>query len=211
MKKHSLYPKYLTSKTSSTILIILGYLFTNSSHAALIDNVNFTTDTATGLDWLDVTESIGLSYNFVTSQMGAGGQFDGWSYASTIQIQFFVSNAGGTIPMSGWSSANDGVVAPLLNLWGTTQPFAESRLINGTFILGNPSVTILSDDPNQSQHLTQDFISLNETTIVPSGSSPIYGSALVRSSSSVVPLPASVWLFISALVGLAGKKRLSNQ
>ena len=138
---------------------------------------------------------------------GAGGQFDGWSYASTIQIQFFISNAGGTIPMSGWSSANNGVVAPLLNLWGTTQPFAESWLINGTFILGNPSVTVLSDDPNQSQHLSQDFISLNQTTIAASGSSPTYGSALLRSSSSVVPLPASGWLFITALVGLVGKKQ----
>ena len=51
-----------------------------TTHAAIIDLGTITRDTDAGLDWLDVTESRGLSYNDVTAQLGAGGTYDGWRY-----------------------------------------------------------------------------------------------------------------------------------
>ena len=61
--------------------------------AALIDNGTYTTDTASGLDWLDLTETTGLSFNYVSSQPGANGQFEGWSYAGITRIDQLVQNA----------------------------------------------------------------------------------------------------------------------
>ena len=50
-------------------------------HASLIDNNFYTTDTTSGLDWLDLTETVGYSYNYISTQLGSGGEFEGWQYA----------------------------------------------------------------------------------------------------------------------------------
>lgn len=160
------------------------------AEAAIIDHGTYITDTSSGLDWLKVNQTIGMSYNSVSSQLGTGGQFQGWSYAQIILIQQLIQNAGGSIPMTGWSSANNGVVATLLNNWGTTQAFPEARIITGTFFGPNLGVSILSDDPGQSNSITQDFISLSETTIAPQSSNAIYGSALYRVTPTIVPEPS---------------------
>ena len=60
--------------------------------AAIINNGTYTTDTATGLDWLDLTASIGLSYNNVSSQFGAGGAFAGWRYATGAELTTLLLN-----------------------------------------------------------------------------------------------------------------------
>lgn len=46
----------------------------------------YTTDTVSGLDWLDVTLSVNRSYNDVSSQFGVGGDFEGWRYATGIEF-----------------------------------------------------------------------------------------------------------------------------
>ena len=171
--------------------------------AAFVDHGTYMTDTATGLDWLKVDQTVGLSYNDVVAQLGVGGQFQGWSYADVFDIQLLWQNAGGSIPMSGWSGANNGVVTPLLNAWGRTRTFDEARVIHETFFGSNLGIAIASDDPGQSNSLTQDFMSLNETTIAPGGSSPIIGSALIRSS---IPEPSGGWLAVSLVGGLLGRR-----
>lgn len=79
---------------SATTALILS----TSVNAALIDNGNITTDTETGLDWLDITESTNLSYNYVSSQFGVGGQFEGWRYANTNDMRDYLNHAGWAIP-----------------------------------------------------------------------------------------------------------------
>jgi hypothetical protein len=62
------------------ILALLSLTWTAQSHATLISYGYFTRDTATGLDWLDVNLTSGLSYDAVAS--GAGRYIpDGWRYA----------------------------------------------------------------------------------------------------------------------------------
>lgn len=165
-----------------------------TSEAALVDQGTFMTDTASGLDWLQLDQTVGLSYNDVVSQMGVGGQFQGWAYADVFDIQQLWINAGGSLPMSGWSGANNGVVSQLLNVWGRTRPFDEARVIHETFFGSNLAVAIASDDPGQANSLTQDFMSLNETTISPSGTSPIIASALIRAT---IPEPSCALLALS--------------
>ena len=64
------------------IVIASMFLFSSTSNAAIIDNNTFTTDTESGLDWLDVTFTVDRSYNDVSSQVGGSGDFEGWRYAS---------------------------------------------------------------------------------------------------------------------------------
>jgi hypothetical protein len=67
------------------ILALLGLAWTAQSHATLISRGDFTRDSATGLDWLDVNLTSGLTYNAVAS--GAGGYvLDGWRYATGDEI-----------------------------------------------------------------------------------------------------------------------------
>ena len=53
-----------------------------------------TIDTATGLRWLDITVTTSLSYNYVSTQFGTGGQFAGWGYANDAQVSALFSDAG---------------------------------------------------------------------------------------------------------------------
>src|SRR5215470_4861134 len=69
---------------------------TDAAAATLVDNGTFTTDTATGLDWLDVTQTQGLSYNAVTSLFGS--TLAGWQFATLAQVSKLYDDAGGAQP-----------------------------------------------------------------------------------------------------------------
>ena len=60
---------------------ILG--FTSTAFAAIYDNGTGTTDSTSGLDWLDLTASTGRSYADVSGEFGTGGDFEGYRYATT--------------------------------------------------------------------------------------------------------------------------------
>jgi len=70
-------------------------LFTsNYTFAAIIDLNNITLDSDTNLEWLDVTETRGLSYQQVSSMLGSGQLYEGWRYASVSEFETLVSNFG---------------------------------------------------------------------------------------------------------------------
>lgn len=79
-----------------TIIAVFGLIVfgLTPARASIIDNGAYTTDTVTGLDWLDVTASIGLSFNQVSAQFGAGQQFEGWRYATRAELTTLLGNAG---------------------------------------------------------------------------------------------------------------------
>ncbi len=65
-----------------------------STHAVVIDAGRFTRDTETGLDWLDVTETRGLSYYEVEAQLAQGGAFQGWRFATVQELDQLITNFG---------------------------------------------------------------------------------------------------------------------
>lgn len=92
-----------------------------------------TLDTATGLKWLDVSVSQGLSWNASAFELGAGGRLAGFRRATDAEVVSFWTNAG--IPNIGPSiatAANFQPVRALQQLWGNT----------GHFPFGPPDVTI---------------------------------------------------------------------
>ncbi|PKF61910.1 hypothetical protein CW745_07925 [Psychromonas sp. psych-6C06] len=56
-------------------------------------NNNSFIDTSTGLEWMDFGINNGKSYNYVASQLGQGGEYQGWSLASKDQVFTMWSNA----------------------------------------------------------------------------------------------------------------------
>lgn len=74
------------------------------AHAALtlVDDAVFGTDavvrdTVTGLEWLRLDFSYGKTFSYVAGQLGAGGEFEGWSIASTVFLETWLGAANGII------------------------------------------------------------------------------------------------------------------
>jgi hypothetical protein len=91
---------------------------TAPAHAVLIDNRTFTTDTGTGLAWLDLTESTGFSFAAASAEIGVGGTFEGYRHATTSDLDTFFTNAG--FPGLFHGSDHSAPFPTLLNLLGIT-------------------------------------------------------------------------------------------
>ncbi|MBX3621798.1 MAG: PEP-CTERM sorting domain-containing protein [Rhizobacter sp.] len=62
-------------------------------------------DSQTGLEWLKLDVTLGLSYESVTAQMDAGELFFGFSVASASQVNTLFQNGGVWAPLSAMTSA----------------------------------------------------------------------------------------------------------
>jgi len=203
-------------------------LFSLNASAALVSldwqtpgDGMITRDTATSLDWLDLTATNNMSRDYVITQLGSGGQFAGMRYATTGEV------------LNLWSTLG-------IDLFGGTYYFGQDPLVaQATQLLGNVYCDYdCSVYPYGVTGLTADLYSgytdlyqrlgamvSNQTASEPartwyengtvtanySTTSEVWLSHyLVRASvllPSSVPVPASVWLFGSGLLGLSGVAR----
>jgi hypothetical protein len=69
-------------------------VFTLGARAEVLDLGDVTRDASTGLDWLDVTVTQGLSYNQVAARLGPGGDFEGWRFATADELGELIVNFG---------------------------------------------------------------------------------------------------------------------
>jgi hypothetical protein len=98
--------------------------------AAILDFGIYTADTDTGLYWLDVTVTSGMSFDQVSPQLGPGGQLDGWRYATAadfdqLMIGFgFLPGEEGCLQSTSFScnfgSVDDGRVEYAIRMLGDT-------------------------------------------------------------------------------------------
>lgn len=90
-----------------------------------------TLDTGTGLRWLDVDISVNRSFNDVSGQFGAGGDFEGWRYATGAEVlNLIVSN---TVPLAGSPTPGSLTVGSASDFIVTLGPtFIESVLVSPT-------------------------------------------------------------------------------
>jgi hypothetical protein len=99
-----------------------------------------TRDLDNGLDWLDVTQTMsGLfnrSYDDIVSQLGAGGEFEGFRHASVTELNALWVSAGIPDIDAGGTAANFSPVENLIMLIGNTSPnpvsstFSQGLLAN---------------------------------------------------------------------------------
>lgn len=165
------------------------------------------TDTSTGLDWLNVSITAGMSYNIVSSHLGIGQTFDGWRYATSTEVNTMLTNIGAfSTPYASLSSL-------ISNLgYGWIYPFPSAQ----------PEVYGVTADHSLLQYWYVNPLSgtagtaLNccGSTYVASGgdnSGYLYYGAplsalLVREvagpEANAVPIPAALPLFVTGLAGL---------
>jgi hypothetical protein len=107
-------------RTVATVAIIGFALVTGawSAHATILDGSDamfgWTTDTSTGLDWLDfdggtAPTTIERPYDDVAAELGSGGDYDGWRFASRAEVyRFFLDVTGYPFLVPGNATANAG-------------------------------------------------------------------------------------------------------
>jgi len=224
---------------SATIMVSSFMLSPHANASAygvgFIDNKDYTTDTNSGLDWLDVTLSVSQSYNYVSSQFGVRGEYEGWRYATGIELEHMISNWTGIPSMGVFTdriTQPEGAIDGLHFLLGSTLDSSSMVDYGKTFDArfgfeegeGADSVTgilydAFDDDWNWFGRIWDgdapyfdadngtDFTSVHLSTFHKGTDSYGVGSFLVRDTLTTVPVPAAVWLMGSGLLGLMGYSR----
>ena len=193
------------------------------SNASIIDNGTYTTDTTSGLDWLDITETLFKSYNEIYAY-GTYSKFKGWRYASGKEFNLLIKNAGGVIA----NEYNFNYQEEVLNV---SVIDVIQHLLGGAFMSGSGvmiTTGLLSDSTADGQHYTALLINNDiEITSLDSSvarastyyaSSGIHntGSFLVRNTSYIPPPsfisePSTLVLFGLGLAGLGFSRRTIRQ
>jgi len=202
----------------SAVLLVVSF---NVSAALLsIDwktagDLLITHDSVSGLDWLDLTETDNLSYNDVSSQLGTGGDFEGWRYATAAEAEDLFVQFG--LPIAFLleippSEANSTAITNMVTFLGDT---LADYPANSVFY-GTSGVVEYAASPGTHQRLgaylwgdpTRATIETSVTECCPAFDTvaeTYFGHYLVQ--STVVPVPSAVWLFGSGLIGLLGVAR----
>ena len=175
-----------------------------------------TRDTVTGLEWLDVTETAGISYNgALTSSL-----IDlGFRYADNNEVTLLFNQAFNgyvmTNPSQGYSDTRDidsyadqaADVTPFQELFGITQFAPQNFLYTQMMyrdeddILRRIGVTYQTvDDWSRVWGLDDPF------SPDPATENVYIGTFLVKGISPI-PVPAAIWLFGSGIIGLIGVAR----
>lgn len=222
-------------------VVLLG----SSTNAAIVDLGTITRDTVSGLEWLDVTETRGVSFSQVTAQFVNGGTLESWRYATTHELDQLITNWG-YVPVNtecsygltncdvgtfGDSTLIETIIRTLGDVgndWldeyspsrdiapdgaGYSYGFlADSPLSNDPLAYGLASISDFETiDRISSVKLTDSDDSINLTQgyfTDPDLSGVSLGSFLVRTSA--IPLPATAWLFGSALLGLIHVRKVKD-
>ncbi|MBV8096227.1 MAG: hypothetical protein JO110_23925 [Acetobacteraceae bacterium] len=113
----------------SVISLALSVLANPSAKATLIQTSDpqfgadsGTLDTNTGLEWLKVTFSQGLSANQVLAQLGAGGTFSGFRYATRAEFSGLINEVFGRTDICCFVDLPLDATMNFINLFGSTVP-----------------------------------------------------------------------------------------
>jgi hypothetical protein len=217
----------------TTTLLAAGLSLSTASYSAAVDFINnghYTTDTISGLDWLDVTQTAGMSWNEVNSQLHAGGSLAGWQFATGSQFLTMVNNFAGTAftSLTVKNGLAEGIADTLVQLLGDTysynfklghngqSPDQYGNLPVGTYFTYTYGFLMAPDeavevqpaflyDYDERDPFGVDFAQASTFGMSKEFSAGYLGSFLVRDPAlSAVPIPAAAFLFAPALLGFLG-------
>jgi len=206
-----------------------------ASTAGFFDHGDYLTDTHSGLDWKDATLTVNRSYNDVSSQLGAGGEFEGWRYATMNEFVSLIKNYTGltSIPVDTTILLPAGTALELVTFLGSTwdSPYQEQygqsyEDYTGYGLQDDRTYGMVVDDgytggstwhavpfvhylENPARDL--EYVYAAGLFMTDAQTDNVTGSFLVRDTVSAVPVPAAVWLFGSAIAGLGfiSRRKLS--
>ncbi|WP_101758906.1 hypothetical protein [Oceanicoccus sp. KOV_DT_Chl] len=199
------------------IILCFSALISSLSHSEFINNGYYTNDSETSLNWLHLDITAGLSVDQVYVEIGAGGQFEGWRYATLLEAQSIllisglnsdygdenpptsirngIDNLGNNFGFTFQNISSTSNGASAYGFIGDSASVSAQVYLGGNYLYdkGGNDFALVSFSGSSSR--SKDYI---DST---------YGHFLVRSSTpSPVPVPTAAWLFCSALIGLAGIK-----
>jgi hypothetical protein len=185
--------------------------------STLVDDGTYTFDPTTNLDWLDLSQTINLSYDLVANNQGVNFIAQGWHFATEAELATFYFDGTGVAEGETPSIAS---YVSFLNLLGLTT-FENTSTTDS---LGYGSIGYYgTPDQNGAVPAIEMFLTLNKVgqpiastftlfttlpSVIPGG---LRGGALLVRDAQVAatPLPGSLNLFASGLglIGLLGWRR----
>jgi hypothetical protein len=195
------------------VTVAVTLLCTSVSEAALIlkdyqtpgDNL-IVADTATNLEWLNWAHTNGMSYNAVSAQLGPGGAYEGFRYATASELLnlYLVSVGFPTVPVGDngpGSNLNVPFAEVFTSLFGIT--FGSPPPVNGGV------EAVYGDSPALNQHWVT-AINHNSGNVTPqwffqndNSAASSVGHALVRvAAATEVPEPTSVLVWCIGSLGM---------
>lgn len=157
-------------------------------------DARLTWDRLSGLEWLDLSETLNLSYSQVVSELGAGGRFAGFRYATEAEFRTLLTHAG--ILGYEFSGAYYEPARALQALLGVS--YSSATQANSFGLLADPAQAVFDRRGVDLVTTAQQFATVvfgDQTNAAWSHK----GSWLVRLSPAAVPEPSAVFLW-----GLAG-------
>lgn len=114
------------------IALVGATLWASSSPAALIDLGDVTRDTQTGLEWLDLTQSLGISPYDLENGVGNDLLARGWRWATTAEVCALFASHALADPECGVANtiarqSSTGAVQALIDLLGDTGAVIEVK------------------------------------------------------------------------------------
>jgi len=197
---------------STRVLLAVAMIgMASTAHAVLIDNGVTTIDNASGLEWLDLTQTQNRSYADVASGFGSGGEFEGWRHATISELITLQTNAGFAPPYD--LQPVTAAFTNLIDLLGRTQDGTGfDNVLDGIGAIGWYDD---SGSPTGTSHLR--FFELDNGVSIfaqvlaqtPDSRSTTEfnidtGNWLVRAA---VPEPATIVIFGLSVVGLGYARR----
>jgi hypothetical protein len=110
----------LTFKVLLLVASLVPFGTVPSQALPLVDQGTNTYDPNTGLQWLDVPITLGQSYSQVLAQLGAGGTYEGYRYATGLEVSTLFASAGITTPYTGVVNGEGPAISALSALLGPT-------------------------------------------------------------------------------------------
>ena len=198
-----------------SVLLCLFFSAQSSAELIAVDLMSagdqlLTRDTRTGLDWLDLTATLGLSVGDITDDAG-GWASRGFVYASTPQVQQLFLDADPSNPAVNVSAAKIPAALVLLDLLGVTNPGPSNNefdvLGNGIEGVGEPGANLAYfADYGTDTAVTVGFLFVRDGTAPITFKDPMVGSFLVRTPASI-PEPSTILLLTVGLMGMTVSRR----
>lgn len=202
--------------TLGALGVMMAYLLPNISQAALmsIDDANYginslTFDTDTNLEWLDITLTINRSYTEIKNELGIGGEYEGFRYASQSEVETLWANAGIFDYSNTYVPENFEPIKGLIPLFGAT---ASSDIT--AFTIGIYEGLTLGGYQRTASLQYRDDIFAGKANLAFSGvtqnfKGASHGSYLLRTAS--VPLPPTPILFIFGVFLIFAQEKITRK